>query len=138
MALLISDGIVDGLGGRAEAAMAGARYKLDSLTGIVDRNRFQASGATKDIFDIPDLEAKWRAFGWNVLNVDGHDVGAVLDALDAAAATKGVPTVIVAETVKGKGISFAENTSAFHNASLTQAQYDQALAEIAEAKRKLQ
>jgi transketolase len=121
-----------------EAAMAGARYKLDSLTGIVDRNRFQASGATKDIFDIPDLEAKWRAFGWNVLNVDGHDVGAVLDALDAAAATKGVPTVIVAETVKGKGISFAENTSAFHNASLTQAQYDQALAEIAEAKRKLQ
>jgi transketolase len=121
-----------------EAAMAGARYKLDSLTGIVDRNRFQASGATKDIFDIPDLEAKWKAFGWNVLNVAGHDVGAVFDALDEAAATKGVPTVIVAETVKGKGISFAENTSAFHNASLTQAQYDQALAEIAEAKRNLQ
>ncbi len=121
-----------------EAAMAGARYKLDNLTGIVDRNRFQASGATKDIFDIPDLEGKWRAFGWNVLSIDGHDVGAVLDALDQASATKGVPTVIVAETVKGKGISFAENTSAFHNASLTQAQYEQALAEIAEAKRKLQ
>ena len=121
-----------------EAAMAAARYKLDSLTGIVDRNRFQATGATKDIFDIPDLEAKWRSFGWNVISVDGHDVGAVLDALDAAKAFKGKPSVLIAETVKGKGISFAENTSAFHNASLTQAQYEQALAEIAEAKRKLQ
>ena len=121
-----------------EAAMAAARYKLGSLTGIVDRNRFQATGSTKDIFDIPDLEAKWRAFGWNVLSVDGHDVGAVLDALDEAAAFKSGPTVVIAETVKGKGISFAENTSAFHNASLTQAQYDQALAEIEEAKRTLQ
>jgi transketolase len=121
-----------------EAAMAGARYKIDTLTGIVDRNRFQASGATQEIFDIPNLEDKWRAFGWNVLRVDGHDVGAVLDVLDAAKAAKGVPTVIVADTVKGKGVSFAENTSAFHNASLTQAQYDQALREIEAAKRNLQ
>jgi transketolase len=121
-----------------EAAMAASRYKLDTLTGIVDRNRFQATGATKDIFDIPDLEAKWRSFGWNVISVDGHDVGAVLDSLDAAKAFKGAPTVLVAETVKGKGISFAENTSAFHNASLTQAQYEQALAEIAQAKGNLQ
>jgi transketolase len=121
-----------------EAAMAAARYKLDSITGIVDRNRFQATGSTEEIFDIPDLEAKWRSFGWNVLNVDGHNVGSVLDGLDQATAKKGAPTVLIAETVKGKGISFAENTSAFHNASLTQAQYDQALAEIAEAKRKLQ
>jgi transketolase len=121
-----------------EAAMAGARFKLDSLTGIVDRNRYQATGATKDIFDIPNLAEKWRAFGWNVLSLDGHDVGAVLDALDEAAATKGVPTVLIAETVKGKGISFAENTAAFHNAALTQEQYDKALHEIEEAKRKLQ
>ncbi len=121
-----------------EAAMAAARYKLDSITGIVDRNRFQASGSTKEIFDIPDIAEKWRAFGWNAIGIDGHDTGAVLDALDQAAATKGRPTVIVAETVKGKGISFAENTSAFHNAALTQSQYDQALSEIAEAKRVLQ
>ena len=121
-----------------EAAMAASRYRLDSITAIVDRNRIQATGPTKEIFDIPDIPEKWRAFGWNVLSVDGHDVGAVLDALDEAAANRGSPTVIVAETVKGKGISFAENTSAFHNASLTQAQYDQALAEIEEAKRKLQ
>ena len=120
-----------------EAAMAAARYKLDSLTGIVDRNHFQATGATKDIFDVPNLDDKWRAFGWNVLCVEGHDVGAVLDALDEASATKDVPTVLIAETVKGKGISFAENTSAFHNASFTQVQYDQALAEIADAKKNL-
>ncbi len=121
-----------------EAAMAAARYRLDSITGIVDKNRFQATGSTKDIFDIPDVEEKWRAFGWNVLSVDGHDVGAVLDALDEAAAKKGAPTVIVAETIKGKGVSFAENTSAFHNAALTQEQYDKALLEIEEAGRRLQ
>jgi len=113
-----------------EAAMAAARYKLDSLTAIVDRNRIQATGPTKEIFDIPNLEDKWRAFGWNVLNVDGHDVGAILDVLDTAAAIKGSPTVIVADTVKGKGVSFAENTAAFHNGAMTREQYDQALAEI--------
>lgn len=121
-----------------EAAMAASRYRLDSITGIVDRNRVQATGPTKEIFDIPDIPEKWRAFGWNVLGVDGHDVGAVLDALDEAAAKKGAPTVIVAETIKGKGVSFAENTAAFHNAALTQEQYDQALLEIEESARRLQ
>ena len=72
-----------------------------------------------------------------MLSVDGHDVGAVLDVLDEAAANKGAPTVIVAETIKGKGVSFAENTSAFHNAALTQEQYDQALFEIEESGRML-
>jgi transketolase len=118
-----------------EAAMAAARYKLDSLTAIVDRNRIQATGPTKEIFDIPNLEDKWRAFGWNVLNVDGHDVGAILDVLDEAAAIKGGPTVIVADTIKGKGVSFAENTAAFHNAAMTREQYDQALAQIEESRR---
>jgi transketolase len=121
-----------------EAAMAASRYKLDSITAIVDRNRFQATGSTKDIFEIPNLHEKWRAFGWNVLSVDGHDVGAILDVLDEAAAQKGAPTVIVAETIKGKGVSFAENTSAFHNAAMTQEQYDKALLEIEESGRMLQ
>jgi transketolase len=121
-----------------EAAMAAARYKLDSITGIVDRNRVQATGPTKEIFDIPDIAEKWRAFGWNALSVDGHDVGAVLDALDEAAVKKGAPTVLVAETVKGKGVSFAENSAAFHNAAMTQEQYDKALLEITEAGRRLQ
>jgi transketolase len=121
-----------------EAAMAASRYKLDSLTGILDRNRVQATGPTKEIFDIPDIAEKWRAFGWNVLSLDGHDVGAVLDALDGAAAKKGVPTVIVADTVKGKGVSFAENSAAFHNAAMTQEQYDKALLEIEESRRRVQ
>jgi len=121
-----------------EAAMAASRFELDSITAIVDRNRIQATGPTKEIFDIPDIAQKWRAFGWNVLSVDGHDVGAVLDALDEAAAHKGAPTVLVAETIKGKGVSFAENTAAFHNGAMTQEQHDQALREIEEAGRRLQ
>jgi transketolase len=111
-----------------EAAMAASRYKLDSITAIVDRNRIQATGPTKEIFDIPDIAEKWRAFGWNVLSVDGHDVGAVLDVLDEAAAKKGAPTVIVADTIKGKGSLSPRILAAFHNAAMTQEQYDKALA----------
>ncbi len=121
-----------------EAAMAASRYQVDSLTAIVDCNRIQATGPTKEIFEIPNSAEKWRAFGWNTLSIDGHDVGAILDALDEAAATNGAPTMIVANTVKGKGVSFAENTATFHNAPLTQEQYDQALREFAEAGRRLQ
>ena len=121
-----------------EAAMAAARYKLDSITAIVDRNRIQATGPTKEIFDIPNMEDKWRAFGWNVLSVNGHDVGAVLDVLDEAVKKKGAPTLIVAETVKGKGVCFAENTAAFHNGVMTQEQYDKALFEIEESRRMVQ
>ncbi len=121
-----------------EAAMAASRFKLDSLTAILDRNRIQATGPTKEIFDIPNLEDKWRAFGWNVLNVDGHDMAAILDVLDEATAIKGGPTVIVAATIKGKGVSFAENTAAFHNGAMTRDQYDQALTEIDESRRVMQ
>jgi transketolase len=121
-----------------EAAMAASRYGLDSITGILDRNQIQATGPTKEIFEIPDIPEKWRAFGWNVLSVNGHDVGAILKALDEAAAKKGAPTLIVAETIKGKGVSFAENLAAFHNAAMTQEQYDKALAEIEAAGRKVQ
>jgi transketolase len=121
-----------------EAGMAAARYGLDNLTAFIDRNHIQATGPTKDIFDIPNLHEKWRAFGWNVLSVNGHDVAAILAAVDEAGAKKGMPTMIIAETVKGKGISFAENTATFHNAALTQEQYDKALQEIDEAARRLQ
>ncbi len=121
-----------------EAAMAAARYKADSLTAILDRNKIQATGPTKEIFEIPCLEDKWRAFGWNVLNVDGHDVGAILRVLDQATQIKGGPTVIIADTIKGKGVSFAENTAAFHNGVMSSEQYNQALAEIEESRRMLQ
>jgi transketolase len=117
-----------------EAAMAAPRFQVDNLTGIVDRNRVQATGPTKDIFDIPNIEQKWEAFGWHVITVNGHDVAAVIAALEAAEKVKGRPTVIVADTVKGKDISFAENNAAFHNGIMTEEQYRQAMAEL-EARR---
>jgi transketolase len=113
-----------------EAAMAAPRFQVDNLTGIVDRNRIQATGPTKDIFDIPNIEQKWEAFGWHVITVNGHDVAAVIAALEAAEKVKGRPTVIVADTVKGKGISFAEHNAAFHNGIMTEEQYRQAMAEL--------
>ncbi len=113
-----------------EAAMAARRFYVDNLTGIVDRNRVQATGPTKEIFDIPDIERKWESFGWHVITVNGHDVAQVLEALDAAEQVKGYPTVIVADTVKGKDISFAEHNAAFHNGILTEEQYQQAMADI--------
>jgi len=113
-----------------EAAMAARRFGVDNLTAIVDRNRVQATGPTKEVFDIPDIERKWEAFGWHVLTVNGHDVAEVLTALDAAAHVKGQPSVIVADTVKGKGISFAEHNAAFHNGMFTEDQYRQAMAEL--------
>jgi transketolase len=121
-----------------EAAMASARFKVDNLTAILDRNHIQATGPTKEIFDIPDVEAKFQAFGWNVISTNGHDVGAVMNALDEAAAFKGKPSIIVADTVKGKGVSFAENTAAFHNGIMSQDQYDKALVEIEESRRMVQ
>jgi transketolase len=117
-----------------EAAMAAAAFKVDNLTGFVDLNRIQATGPTREIFDIPDIARKWAAFGWEVVSIDGHDVSQILTALAKAQKTKGRPTVIVAETVKGKGFSFAENNAAFHNGALTADQYRQALSEL-EARR---
>jgi transketolase len=113
-----------------EAAMAASAFRLDRLTGIVDRNRIQATGPTAEILPNPDLERKWEAFGWKVLRADGHDIAALLEAMDAAAAVSGRPTVIIADTVKGKGVSFAENTAAFHNGSMTREQHDGALAAL--------
>ncbi len=114
-----------------EAAMAAARFKLTKLIGIIDRNRIQATGPTKEIFDIPDIEKKWEAFGWRVLTVDGHNMAGVVAALEKAAESDSQdrPTLIVADTVKGKGFSFAENTAAFHNGIMTLEQYETALSE---------
>jgi transketolase len=103
-----------------EAAMAAWRFKADNLVGILDRNRIQATGPTKDVFEIPDIERKWESFGWKVVTIDGHDPAAIALALDAADERSGRPTLIMADTVKGKGFSFAENNAAFHNGILTE------------------
>ena len=114
-----------------EAIMAASAYKTDNLVAIVDRNRLQAQGKIEDRFPMGDLPEKWKAFGWEVLEIDGHNMEAIVTALDKAGEITGKPTVIIANTVKGKGADFAENNPAFHNAPLTQEQYDQLLADLA-------
>jgi transketolase len=113
-----------------EAAMFGPVKKIDNLVALVDNNGIQATGAVKDRLDSEPLPAKWRAFRWHVIEIDGNDAQAIIAALDEAETIKGRPTAIIAHTVKGKGISFAENNVAFHNGAMTQAQYDQALKEV--------
>lgn len=113
-----------------EAAMASANYKLDNLTAILDRNRLQATGPVDERFKIGNLNEKWTAFGWNVLEIDGHDMGQILQAFAQAETVKGKPTLIIANTIKGKGISFAENVVSFHNGAMTQEQFDTAVAEL--------
>ena len=113
-----------------EAAMAAKAYKADNLVAIVDHNRLQANGRIKDRMDTKDIMAKFMGFGWNVIEIDGHSMKEILGALDEAEETKGIPTVIVANTIKGKGVSFAENVAGYHNGTLTEDTYRQALAEL--------
>ena len=113
-----------------EAAMAAANFKIDNITAIVDCNRLQATGAIKDRFDLNPIRPKWEAFGWNAIEVDGHDVGALIGAFEATEQVKGKPSVILANTIKGKCISFAENNAAFHNGMLTAEQCKTALCDL--------
>ena len=113
-----------------ETAMSAAKFKLDNLIAIVDYNKVQLDGTTDEIMPLRDLPGKWKAFGWNVLRCDGHDLAALDAALDAAVACKGVPTVILADTVKGKGVSFMEGKSAWHGKAIPDAEFAQAMQEL--------
>lgn len=113
-----------------EAAMAGSNFKIDHIVGIVDQNRLQATGAISERFNTNPLKEKWESFGWHVIVIDGHNIGEIVAALEEADTVKGKPTVILAQTVKGKGFSFAENNVSFHNGALTREQYQTALNEI--------
>jgi transketolase len=97
-----------------EAAMAAAHYKIDNLCALVDANALQIDGEVAKVMNVAPIAAKFRAFGWHALEIDGHDMAAILAALDHAETVKGEPTVIVAKTVKGKGVSFFENKAAYH------------------------
>ncbi len=97
-----------------EAAMAAGNYSLDNIIGIVDRNRLQIDGEVDSLMNVSPLDEKYRSFGWNALVIDGHDMGEILGAFRAAKKTVGRPTVIIAETVKGKGVSFMENKVEWH------------------------
>ena len=113
-----------------EAAMAAAAHRADNLVAIVDANGVQATDAVENVLPNGRLAEKWRVFGWNAIEIDGHDFPQILDALDAAKACAGMPTAIIAHTVKGKGFPFAEGKAAYHNAALTQAEYDEAVARV--------
>src|SRR3989344_6924660 len=97
-----------------EASMAAAFYKLDNLAYILDKNQVQQTGTTKEVMDIGNAAEKWLAFGFNVIEINGHDVEQIVDALDKADSVKGKPTMIIANTVKGKGVSFMELNHKFH------------------------
>ncbi len=115
-----------------EGVMAGAHYKLDHLTAIVDRNRLQISGSTEAVMTQDQQEARWAAFGWKVLSVNGNDTEALDQALIKAKEIKGQPTVIIANTVKGCGVSFMENQAGWHHRVPKDDEYAQAMKELGE------
>lgn len=113
-----------------EGAMAAGHYKLDNLTAIIDHNRLQISGLTKDVMTQDSLTERWAAFGWNVLEVEGNSIKALDEAITKAKGTKGKPTVLIANTVKGFGYSEAENKADWHHKVPNKEQYENAKAEL--------
>ena len=114
-----------------EAAMAGAFHKVDNIVAIVDYNRIQLDGFVKDIMELEPLSAKCRGFGWHTIEADGHDLAALDAALNEANAIKGQPTVIIAHTIKGKGVSFMENNPKWHGVAPSPVEVAAALKELA-------
>jgi transketolase len=114
-----------------EAAMSAAHMRLGNLVGILDNNRVQMCGMTDDVMSIGDIAAKFRAFGWKVVQIDGHDMQQIVDALDAIPNQPDAqPTMIIADTIKGKGVSYMEGTPAWHGGVPTKEQYEQAMREL--------
>ncbi len=113
-----------------EAAMSSAHYKLDNLTIFVDHNGLQIDGTNEEVMNVNPVTDKFAAFGWNVISIDGHNPEEIGAAIDQAKTVKGKPTVIVAKTVKGKGVSFMENQVGWHGSAPNKEQRDQAIAEL--------
>jgi transketolase len=116
-----------------EAAMSAAHYQLDNITAIVDRNRLQIDGRTADVMSLEPLPEKWQAFGWHTLEVDGHNIPQLLEALQTCRGVSGRPSVIIAHTVKGKGVSVFENKAKYHGVAPNDEEYQQALKELGAA-----
>ena len=115
-----------------EAVVAAAHYKVDNLIAIIDYNKVQAMGPTADRLEINNLSERFTSFGWYSLQIDGHNMVEICNALDIADTVTGKPVVIIADTIKGKGVSFAEGNAAFHNAvGMTSEQYEMAKKDIA-------
>ena len=113
-----------------EAIMSASAYHLDNLTAIVDRNQLQMDGTTEEIIPLEPLAERWRAFGWHVIETDGHDVEAIIAALNQAAEVRGRPGVVIAHTIKGKGVSFMEGDRMWHGAAIKPEEARLALEEL--------
>jgi transketolase len=113
-----------------EAAMFANKYKLDNVIAFVDRNYLQTDGNSEDIMPLDPLGPKWEAFGWRVYEIDGHDFEEITTAVECARAAKGAPAMIVARTVKGKGVSFMESDNHWHGAPPVREQYERAMSEL--------
>jgi len=120
-----------------EAAMTAAHYKLDTLCAIIDFNKLQIDGFCCEVKDMKSFDGKWQNFGWHTVEADGHDFGDLMDAFDEARKTKGKPTIIIAHTIKGKGVSFVENKVEWHGIAPKQSEYERAIAELDEALKNL-
>ena len=127
--VLLSDGECEE-GQTWEATLSAAHFKLDNLTAIVDCNGMQLSGWTRDVMNLEPFTQKWQAFGWHTIDIDGHNFDQILSALQGAEKVKGKPIVIVAHTIKGKGVSFMENNVAFHGKAPTWEEAGRALKEL--------
>lgn len=127
--VLLGDGEVQE-GGIWEAAMAASKYKANNLIAILDHNGVQLDGTLEEIMTIGDIGAKFEAFGWNVLHCDGHDIAEISKAIDDAKTSKDKPSIIIAKTVKGKGVSFMEGKSAWHGKPVGEEEYKQAKLEL--------
>lgn len=129
--VILGDGEIEE-GSVWESLMAGYKYKLSNLTVIIDRNRVQQTGKTDDIMPFKDLTATLSSFGWNAIEIDGHSIPAIIEAIASARSYKEGPTVIVANTVKGKGVSYMENNPKYHGSPpANEEEYNRALEEIA-------
>ncbi len=127
--VLLGDGECDE-GQVWEGAMAAAHFKTDNLVAIIDKNELQIDGWTRDVMNLEPFNKKWQAFGWHVIEVDGHALTQLIDAFNQAKLVTGQPTVIIAHTIKGKGVSFMENNLNFHGKAPTAAEVERALKEL--------
>jgi transketolase len=123
-------------GSNWEAALLAPHYKLDNLCAIIDKNTLQISGPTTDVCNTDPLDRKFEAFGWEVRHVDGHDFQALMDTFDALPFATGKPSLVIAHTIKGKGVSFMENQLKWHHGVPSPEQYTQALEELSQAEKR--
>jgi len=113
-----------------EAALSASKYGLDSLVAVVDRNHYSMDGPTEEILPLEPLADKWRAFGWAATEVDGHDIGALMEAFAGLPLSEGRPSVVIARTVKGRGVSFMEGKAEWHSRAMSTAEMNIVLAEF--------